>query len=132
MKKFGLISLFSLLFLIPVLAPAGAALINTDKANEITGNVNITAAQTEYDTTTTLEDRIATVIRIALSLLGSIFIVLMFWAGNSWMQAAGNEEKVKKAKTSIRNLLVGLVLVLMAYALSSGFSTLLAKTLLTK
>lgn len=132
MKKIGLILLFSFLLLIPFLNPAGAALINTNKSQELTNNLNLTAAQTEYNTSVTLENRISTVIRIALSLLGSVFLVLMFWAGNNWMQAAGNEEKVKKAKTTIMNLLIGVVLVLLAYALSAGFSGLLVRTLLTK
>ncbi|MDP2944471.1 MAG: hypothetical protein Q8N57_02775 [bacterium] len=132
MKKFGLILLFSLLLFIPLLSPAEAALINANKTQEYNNNINTLADQTDYNTSVTLENRISTIIRIALSVLGAIFLVLMFWTGNNWMTAAGNEEKVKKAKTAIRNLLIGLVFILIAYALSSGFSGLLVKNLLTK
>lgn len=132
MKKFGLILLFSLLLFIPLLSPAQAALINANKTQEYNNNINTLANQTDYNTDVTLENRISTIIRIALSVLGAIFLVLMFWTGNNWMTAAGNEEKVKKAKTAIRNLLIGVVFILIAYALSSGFSGLLVKNLLTK
>ncbi len=130
MKKAGIIFLFS--FLILSAFPVQAALLNSDKQQEYANNIKATAAATEYDTETTLENRISTIIRIILSFIGTIFIVLTFLAGSDWMQAAGNEEKVKKAKTTIRNLMIGLVLILMAYALSSGFSTLLTRTLITK
>ncbi|MCX6794992.1 MAG: hypothetical protein NTY31_03365 [Candidatus Falkowbacteria bacterium] len=132
MKKVGLTLLFSLLLFIPFLCPAEAALINANKTQEYNNNINALANQTDYDTSVTLENRISTIIRIALSVLGAIFLVLMFWTGNNWMQAAGNEEKVKKAKTAVRNLLIGVVLILIAYALSSGFSGLLVRNLLTK
>ncbi len=74
-----------------------------------------------------LEEMIGAIIRLALSILGIIFITLIFVAGNDWMQAAGNEEKIKKARARIQSLIIGLVIVLLGYALSYGFSTILAK-----
>lgn len=130
MKKAGIIFLF--LFLILSAIPVQAALLNSAKQQEYINNIKTTAAATEYDTETTLENRISGVIRIILSFIGTIFIVLTFLAGSDWMQAAGNEEKIKKAKTTIKNLMIGLVLIVMAYALSSGFSALLVRTLITK
>ncbi|MFA6194564.1 MAG: hypothetical protein WC719_02345 [Patescibacteria group bacterium] len=130
MKKAGIIFLFSFLILSAI--PVQAALLNSAKQQEYIDNIKTTAAATEYDTETTLENRISAVVRIILSFIGTIFIVLAFLAGSDWMQAAGNEEKVKKSKTTIKNLMIGLVLILMAYALSSGFSALLVRTLVTK
>jgi uncharacterized membrane protein YwzB len=129
MKKFGITLLFIFTFL--VVLPTQAALLNDTKKNEYNNNISNLVAMTEYSQAT-LEDNISTVIKIALSLLGTIFVVLMFLAGNDWMQAAGNEEKIKKSKQTILNLVIGLILVLAAYALSSALSGLLAKTLLTK
>jgi hypothetical protein len=129
MKRFGLTFLFLIIFFTAV--PVSADLLNDAKKNEYTNSISEVVKMTEYSTAT-LEDRISTVIKIALSLLGTIFVVLMFLAGNDWMQAAGNEEKVKKSKQTILNLIIGLILVLAAYALSSALSGLLAKTLLTK
>lgn len=127
LKKLLLIPLFFF-----ILSPANATLIDAAKVKELNNNVEKVASSSEYDTSKTLEDEIAVVVRIILSVLGSIFILLTFLAGNDWVQAAGNEEKVRKSKDTIRNLAIGLALVLIAYALSSGFSKLVSTLLLTK
>ncbi|MFA5886836.1 MAG: hypothetical protein WC863_03605 [Patescibacteria group bacterium] len=128
MKK-TLLSLIIITFIF-ILYPAyssRANLITPDKKQDFTSNIT-NAATSSYDTNRDLNSTLAKVIQLVLSVLGMIFLVLMFLAGNDWMQAAGNEEKVKKSQEVIRNLLIGLVIVLVAYAMSSGFSTVL-KTL---
>lgn len=62
---------------------------------------------------------IASVIQVLLSLLGIIFIVLIIYAGFIWMLARGNEQEVEKAKKIIQNSMIGLVIVLSAYAITS-------------
>jgi len=51
--------------------------------------------------------------------LGTIAVVLIIVAGFQWMTAAGNEEKIGKAKKLMSAAVIGLVIVLMAFALSS-------------
>lgn len=114
-----------------LLAPAQAALISGDKAKEFNENVNQVAGSSDYSTTVNLESMITTIIRLALSLVGTIFLVLIFFAGNNWMMAAGNEEKIKKSKETIRNLAIGVCLIIAAYAFSSGMGGLLANILLS-
>ncbi len=58
-------------------------------------------------------------IRIALSLIGIILLVIMVYAGFRWMTAGGNEDQVNEAKSWIRNAVIGLFIVIIAYALSS-------------
>lgn len=58
------------------------------------------------------------VIGIILTFLGIIFISLMIYGGITWMTAEGSEEKVTKAKDIIVASIVGLVIVLAAYAAS--------------
>lgn len=65
-----------------------------------------------------LELRIALIIQAALGLLGVLFIVLTIYAGITWMTAAGNEESIKKAATTLKHNVVGLVIVLLAYVIS--------------
>ncbi len=65
-----------------------------------------------------LEQRVASIIAIALSFLGVIFLILMIWAGFGWMTAAGDEEKITKSKETIRSAIIGLIIVIAAYALS--------------
>ncbi|MFA5184545.1 MAG: hypothetical protein WC456_03390 [Patescibacteria group bacterium] len=130
--KYLYITLSGLLLSLCFLAPAQADLINQAKVNEFNDNIKVVASSSDYNTATSLEDIIATVVRVILSALGLIFILLMFLAGNDWVQAAGNEEKVKKSKDTIRNLAIGLALVLIAYALASGFGKIVSSIVLTK
>jgi len=66
----------------------------------------------------TLVQIIVAIIQVALSLLGIIFLIIIVFAGYSWMTAAGNEEAVKKAQDMIKRAIIGLVIVLMAYTIT--------------
>lgn len=57
-------------------------------------------------------------INVALSMVGLIFLVLMVYSGFLWMTARGEEDQVNKAKSIIKGTIVGLVLVLSAYAIT--------------
>jgi hypothetical protein len=61
---------------------------------------------------------IAGIIQVCLGLLGAIFLSLMIIAGFQWMTAGGNEAQVKKAKDIITTAVIGLVVVLAAYAIT--------------
>lgn len=62
---------------------------------------------------------IAAVIKIVLSLLGIVFIILIIYAGLTWMTSAGNEEKISKAKKTMSAAVIGLTIVILAYAITS-------------
>ena len=61
---------------------------------------------------------IGTVIKAALSLLGVVFLVLMIYGGFLWMTDRGNEEQLKRAKNLITAAIIGLIIVVAAYAIS--------------
>ena len=61
---------------------------------------------------------VAKVIKIFLSLLGTIFLVLIIYGGYLWMTAQGEEEQVTKAKDLIRNAVIGLIIILAAYTIT--------------
>jgi len=65
-----------------------------------------------------LVGRIGEVISLLLNFLGVIFLVLMIYGGYIWMMSRGNEQEVAKAKSTITNALIGLILVLGAYAIT--------------
>jgi hypothetical protein len=71
------------------------------------------------DGQTQLVKIITTVINVILSLLGVILFVLIVYGGVLWMTSRGNEENVKKAKDIITDAIIGLVIVLAAYAISA-------------
>src|SRR3989339_834205 len=75
-----------------------------------------------YNQTTTggtgLMTMIGNIIRTILTLLGVVVLVLVVYAGFLWMTAGGDPEKVKTAKTMLTNAIIGLALILAAYAIS--------------
>lgn len=66
-----------------------------------------------------LVETIAQIIRIALGFLGVISVVIILLGGFRWMTAGGNDDKVKEAKKLIFSGIIGLVIVLSAYAIAS-------------
>jgi heme/copper-type cytochrome/quinol oxidase subunit 2 len=68
------------------------------------------------------EDLTATVgklIAALLSVLGVIFLLLIIWAGFTWMTAQGDPKKVESAKNMLITSVVGLIILLSAYAIST-------------
>ena len=57
----------------------------------------------------------ATIIKTILGLTGVIFMIMIVTAGDLWMTAGGNEEKISKARTMIFNAAVGILIVFGAY-----------------
>ena len=66
---------------------------------------------------TTISEIIGTAVSAFLALLGVIFLALMLYAGYHWMTARGEEEKVEKAKDTITRAIIGLIIVVGAYAI---------------
>ncbi len=62
---------------------------------------------------------IAQIIRVALSLLGMVFFVLMIYAGYLWMTAGGNDEQVTKAKTLLFQATIGAAIIFAAYSITT-------------
>lgn len=58
------------------------------------------------------------VIRVLLTFVGIALIVLNVYAGYQWMTAGGNDEQIGQAKTTIRNGVVGLIIVLASYSIT--------------
>lgn len=73
---------------------------------------------------------VAKIINVLLGVLGVVFIVLIIYAGFTWMTAAGNEEKITKAKGMIGNAVIGLAIVLASYAIATFIFTGLKKSTL--
>jgi len=72
-------------------------------------------APPEADLPTTL----GKIIKIILSFMGIVLLVVVLYGGFLWMTAGGEEEKVRKAKDWIINGIIGLVIILLAYAITS-------------
>jgi hypothetical protein len=59
------------------------------------------------------------IIKVALGVVGLIAILLVIFGGFKWMTSGGSEEKVDEAKKILYSGIIGLVIILSAYALSS-------------
>jgi len=70
------------------------------------------------DPSSTLGEIVASVISGFLALLGVIFIILIILGGYKWMMARGNEDQVKEATESIRRAIIGLIIIIAAYAIT--------------
>lgn len=70
-----------------------------------------------------LAGTMATVIKTILALVGTIFLILTIYAGIMWMTAAGNDEQVGKAVGMIKSAVIGLVIVMSAYAITYFVTT---------
>lgn len=57
---------------------------------------------------------IGRLIRIALSFIGIILVLLIIYSGLLWMTSGGDEEKITKAKKTIINAVIGLIIILSA------------------
>jgi len=105
-------------FFIFTISPVYADL-NLDDAFKIGGPLSEAAKGAGYyKESTTVEEIIGWILTVVLSFLGVIFLVLMVYGGYNWMTARGNEEQVKKAQEAITAAVIGLVIVILAYAIS--------------
>lgn len=66
-----------------------------------------------------VKDTIENIVRIIVGFLGIITIIIILVGGFKWMTSAGNEDKIAEAKKLISAGVVGLVVVLAAYAIAS-------------
>ena len=68
-----------------------------------------------------IRDNIRTAINIALGFVGVLGVIMIIYAGFLWMFAAGNEERVGKAKKTMIWSAVGLVVIGSAWTIASYF-----------
>ncbi|KKW42682.1 MAG: hypothetical protein UY92_C0004G0018 [Candidatus Magasanikbacteria bacterium GW2011_GWA2_56_11] len=60
---------------------------------------------------------VARLIRVFLSLLGLVFFLMILYSGVLWLTAGGDDEKVGKARRTLINALIGLVIIFVANSL---------------
>lgn len=65
-----------------------------------------------------LQETIAGVINVALSLLGIIAVVIVLIGGFKWMTAGGTEDKVAEARKLIFSGIIGLAIIMSAWAIA--------------
>ncbi|MDO8668003.1 MAG: hypothetical protein Q7K35_02790 [bacterium] len=61
---------------------------------------------------------VQTVINAFLSIIGVLLLIYIIYAGYNWLTAQGEEEKVTRAKETIQRAIIGVIIIVAAYAIS--------------
>lgn len=88
----------------------------TDRMQNGISGIDLPSGGTDVETTSQII--VGKVINAFLSIFGILFLVLIIYGGYKWMMASGREDEVQKAKDTIRAAIIGLIIVLSAYAIT--------------
>lgn len=83
------------------------------------GRVGDSAGYSPFNRDLPLQIFVARVIAQVLTFIGIVFLILVVYAGLLWMTAAGKEEQLEKARKILTTAAVGLLIVILAYAITS-------------
>jgi len=102
--------ILTLLGMLAVVLPAHAGLYGAEQAAQEAGIQ--TGAQTS------VVGIVANVVSAGLGLIGVLFFILTIYGGVTWLMARGNEEYTKRALNTIVAAIIGLIIVIAAYAIT--------------
>ena len=114
-----------LISLYVVIVPATTYAVSAGTQADIQNQLGAAGGNSGLGTPTDPRIIVANIIRTVLGLLGIIFFALTVYAGFLWMTAGGEDEKVNKAKSLLMQAVIGLAIILSAYAITL-FATRLA------
>ncbi len=100
---------------LPVLLLPMAAHAQLSEAGE---HLDTVATGIGADSQNDLPTLIGNIIAVLLSVLGIIFVVLVVYAGFLYLTSQGEDDKVKTAKKLLSQAVIGLVLIIAAYAIA--------------
>ena len=110
LKKFGpFLLIFSAIFL---LSEASLA------ANELNVGINEVGNNIILGSTSPIATA-GKVIQVLLGLLGVVAVGLIIYGGFLWMTSLGSEDKINKAKRLLKNAVIGLIIVLSAWGITT-------------
>ena len=69
--------------------------------------------------TTSLPAIIGNIINVVLGFMGIVLLFYLIYGGFLWMTSGGDSKGVDAAKTMIRNAIIGLVIIVSSYAIST-------------
>ena len=116
--KKAVVLAMALFVLTPVMAfslPALAEDLNPWGNDSLKDNLQTTTGLGDRDP----RDIAASVIRVILGFLGIVAVVIILLGGFKWMTAGGNEDKVGEAKKLITAGIIGLVIIVAAFAIAT-------------
>lgn len=115
--SFVFLAIFSLIQIFVISASARPALADDALFNSQEGISEI--GQVYGNNKTDVRVIAGKIIQVVLGFLTAIFLALIVYAGFRYMTAAGNQDQTKKAVSQIRDAVIGLVIVLAAWAITT-------------
>lgn len=111
LQKLGFMLATMMLVIVPMFTLALSAQANDDPfgTGYVTENINLSDADPR-----TVAMKIVSVL---MTFLGIIAVVVILLGGFKWMTAGGNEDKVSEARKLIISGIIGLVIILSAWAI---------------
>jgi hypothetical protein len=79
---------------------------------------NIDSYKSQEPDTTTPEFYAGALIQTILIYVGTVFLILMLYAGVNWMLANGNPDRIAKSQSILKHSIIGLIVVVFAYSIA--------------
>ncbi len=113
------VAFFSLLALFCLVVPAQVFAATSSVREEVFGQLGAAGGSNGANLSNT-DPRViaARIIKVALSVIGTIFLALVVYAGFLWMTAGGEDGKIETAKKLLYDGVIGLAIILSAYAIT--------------
>lgn len=100
-------------------AQASYGLSETVQVGDLGDALSVSAVDSASDSGSFISSRLGVLIGAILSFIGVVFMALIIYGGLIWMLAQGNEQQVSKARSLIVQAIIGLIIVLAAYAITA-------------
>lgn len=97
---------------------AALVLIPFSALAQVSTNNSDIAAAFHLGAGTDVRAAIVNIVKFLLTFLGLIAVIIILYGGFQWMTSAGNEERVTSARSTLTAGLIGLVIILAAYAIT--------------
>lgn len=110
-----------LVFITAIFLFPEASSTQSSLGKDIVGQINAGGESAGFDTEATKDPRIiiTDIIRYALMLVGTIFVVLVIYAGYLRFTSHGEEERIENSNKTLIAAVIGLFVVLSAYIVTS-------------
>ncbi|MBU4216383.1 hypothetical protein L6270_01515 [Candidatus Parcubacteria bacterium] len=100
-------------------AASATEIINKTASTEIRKQTDALSYGAGFDKNLQVGSVLGTVIKSFFSIMGIVFLILVLHAGYKWMMANGKKDDVEEAKNSITRAVIGLAVMVAAYALTA-------------
>ncbi|MEI6529230.1 MAG: hypothetical protein WCN88_02375 [Candidatus Falkowbacteria bacterium] len=119
--SFLFLAIFSVIQIVVFASSAHQARADEALFNSQTGISDIGKAYGNQDGKNVTDIRviIGKIIQVVLGFIAAIFLALVIFAGFRYMTAAGNQDQTKKAVGQIRDAVIGLIVVLAAWGITT-------------